>query len=132
VSVHLLDASVLIPITSPEHVHHERAARWAVGQPRLALCPVVEGALVRYAVRLGATAGVVQDSLRVWRARPGFEFWPDDISYVDADLSAVRGHRQVTDAYLVAVARAHGGLLATLDDGVAQSHPQHTVLLPSL
>jgi predicted nucleic acid-binding protein len=30
------------------------------------------------------------------------------------------GHRQVTDAYLLALCQRHGGLLATLDRGVAE------------
>ena len=34
-------------------------------------------------------------------------------------LAGVIGHRQVTDAYLVALARHHHGRLATLDKGLA-------------
>lgn len=129
-TVHLLDASVLIPVSSPEHVHHERASRWVARRRGLALCPVVEGALARYAVRLGATTATVQDVLRAWRTRPGVEFWPDDVSYADADLSAVRGHRQIAAAYLVALATSHGGVLATMDEGLVRAHPDHSVMLP--
>ena len=48
------------------------------------------------------------------------EFWPDDLEVsraIPVDLPLV-GHRQVTDAYLVALAASRGGVLATLDRGV--------------
>ena len=49
---------------------------------------------------------------------PGHEFWPDDISMLDEeriDLSRLLTSGQVTDSYLLALAIAHGGQLATLD-----------------
>ena len=53
---------------------------------------------------------------------PRCRFWPDSISYAETDLTSVRGHRQVTDAYLVSLARACGGVLVTLDSGLAALH----------
>ncbi len=41
------------------------------------------------------------------------------------------GHRQVTDAYLASLARAHSGRLATMDRGLAALHPDVTVLVPT-
>ena len=38
-------------------------------------------------------------------------------------------HRQVTDAYLVALARHHGGRVATLDKGLAALHGGDVLLL---
>lgn len=130
-TTYLLDASVLIPLMAAEHVHHQRASRWAAEVERVATCPVVEGALVRFAVRLGARGVDAQHSLRLLRSRPGFVFWPDANSYLDVDLSPVRGHRQVTDAYLVGLAESHGGILATLDAGLAEQWPDRAHLLTS-
>jgi len=45
-------------------------------------------------------------------------FWPCDVSLLDAqvaDPSRVHGPRQVTDAYLLALAVAKGGRLVTFD-----------------
>ena len=45
-------------------------------------------------------------------------FWPDAVSLLDAgriSWSAVLGARQVTDAYLLALAVEQGGRLVTLD-----------------
>jgi predicted nucleic acid-binding protein len=55
--------------------------------------------------------------------------WPDEIRYEAAHLGGVIGHRQVTDAYLVALARHHGGRLATLDRGLAALHGEEVELL---
>jgi hypothetical protein len=50
---------------------------------------------------------------------PGRGFWPDSVSYADADLDHVRGHRQVTGAYLASlVAGRPGSSLATFDGGL--------------
>lgn len=130
-TTYLLDSSVLIPLTAAEHVQHERAVSWAASISRFAICPVVEGALVRFAVRLGARATDVQQTLRLMRSRAGFEFWPDSISYVDLNLAHVRGHAQVTDSYLAGLATSNGGILATLDEGLAQQCPESTLLLPA-
>jgi len=130
-TTYLLDANVLIALSVAEHVHHDRATRWAATTGRFALCPIAEGALIRFLVRLGVRAHDAQQLLKVLRTNPEVEFWADSISYGDADLTRVRGHRQTTDAYLVALAKARGGVLATLDEGLAGEHPDLSLLLPA-
>jgi predicted nucleic acid-binding protein len=51
------------------------------------------------------------------RALPGHQFWPDDISLVDSETDSAKmlTSAQVTDTYLLALAKAHGGQLATFD-----------------
>jgi uncharacterized protein len=133
VTTYLLDANVLIALTVTEHEHHERASRWASGIERCALCPIVEGALVRLLVRIGESALVAQEVLRSVRAMPGCASWPDSLSYVDADLRHVHGHRQVADAYLASLAAGSPGCtLATLDHRLARDLPELTTLLPAI
>ena len=67
-------------------------------------------------------------------AADGYQFWADDQSYGTIDLNHVRGHRQVTDAYLLGLVRAHDGAqhparLATFDEAIAQLSPKLVVLL---
>jgi predicted nucleic acid-binding protein len=93
------------------------------------VCPVVEGALVRFLLRIGETAETAAAVLAGIRAAGRCEFWPDSISYDDVDLSTVRGHRQVTDSYLAALARARSGRLATFDQALAERHADDCVLL---
>ncbi len=132
-TTYLLDANVLIALTVADHEHHARTSAWASGIDSFAVCPVVEGALVRFLVRVGEGAAVAQQVLRAVRALPGCEFWPDSLSYATADLGRVRGHRQVTDAYLVSLAADRtDATLATLDEGLVQSQPQRTLLIPDL
>lgn len=128
--IFLLDANVLIALTNPEHVHSERSDRWFTAAPRVAVSPVVEGALVRYMVRSGAAVASVRQLLLGLRDDTRFEFWPDDLSYADVDLGHVVGHRQVTDTYLAALAVHHGGRLATLDAALSRELPEATFLIP--
>jgi toxin-antitoxin system PIN domain toxin len=133
VTTYLLDANVLVALTIKEHEHHERATAWMAGIDRFAVCPIVEGALVRFFVRLGESAATAVAVLTAVRALPSAEFWPDDLSYTQADLSHVVGHRQVTDAYLLDLARHHrGASLATFDEGLTMVDPSRVVMVPEL
>jgi predicted nucleic acid-binding protein len=53
---------------------------------------------------------------------PRHEFWPDDATYLDIPTRGIAGHRQVTDAYLVLLAKKHGGSVATLDRALVAVH----------
>lgn len=61
---------------------------------------------------------VIAKVLKAFREMPGHQFWPDNISIVDdehIDTNLLSNHSRVTDSYLLALAQAHGGRLATLD-----------------
>lgn len=129
-TTYLFDANVLIALTVAEHEHHDRASRWAAGIEHFALCPVVEGALIRFLLRIGESATAATEVLRAVHALPGCDFWADSLTYIDAGLGHVRGHRQVTDAYLASLASANGGVLATLDEALAEELTAEVVLVP--
>lgn len=127
---YLLDANVLIALTISDHEHHERARAWAASASVLAVSPIVEGALVRFLVRLGESAATAQAVLEALEAARGVEFWPEALSFRGVDLTHVVGHRQVTDAYLATLAAERGGRLATFDVGLARELPGSVVLIP--
>lgn len=127
---YLLDANVLIALTVREHEHHRRATRWAADVDQFAVCPIVEGALLRFLVRIGESAHAAVEVLRAVHAVPRCEFWPDSLSYARADLGHIAVHRQLTDAYLASVASSQGGVLATLDQALADELPTATFLVP--
>lgn len=130
-TTYLLDANVLLSLAVEDHPRHERATQWARDLRRFAVCPVVEGALVRLVVHMGSPAEAAIESLRHLRDRRGYEFWPDSMSYRDAVLGHVRGHRQVTDAYLASLAGSRADArLATFDRGLAEALPELTFLIP--
>ncbi|SEB36526.1 hypothetical protein SAMN04489806_0176 [Paramicrobacterium humi] len=129
-SAYLLDANVLIALTVAEHEHHARASAWAEGVERFALCPVVEGAFLRYFVRIGESVDSGLRILGAVRRLERCEYVADAISYLDADLSHVRGYRQLTDAYLASLAAASGARLATFDQALARDLPKTVTFIP--
>ena len=106
-------------------MHHEPAHTWfaAAGSRSFATCPLTENGLLRIVghPRYPSSPGSPAEAafmLRALRALKGHRFWPDDISLLDTqrvDISRVLTHGQVTDSYLLALAVAHGGRLASMD-----------------
>jgi len=76
-----------------------------------------------------ASNGALQ-LIQLIESMPGHEFWPDTLAYSEISLAGVIGHRQVTDAYLIALAASHGGQLATMDRGLALLYPEKVVYVP--
>ncbi len=127
----LLDANVLVALAVADHIHHDAAEEWfARRRGRFATCPITQGALIRLVVRHGATPGQATAVLAGLTAHRHHDFWPDDVDFAAVEMSGVIGHRQVTDAYLAALARHHGGQVATFDHGLAVLHPDVTVTVP--
>lgn len=129
--VHLLDGNVLVALIDEAHVHHAPARQWfARLSGGFATCPITQGTLVRLVMRLGGH-GVEQALalLAMVTAHARHHFWPDALPYDAVRWHGVMGHRQVTDAYLAALARHHGGKLASFDKGLVALHPDVGVAL---
>lgn len=130
-TTYLLDSNALIALSIEEHEHHTRVARWAATEKQLAICPIVEGALIRFFVRTGERVSSSLDLLRAIRSEERMSFWPENLSYADCPMTHVHGHRQVTDAYLAALAAGRrDARLATLDEALAADCPATAVLIP--
>jgi uncharacterized protein len=129
-TTHLLDANALIALVLADHEHHDRAVAWAAKVERIALCPIVQGALIRFLIRVGESQATAAATLSSMHASPRCEFWADSISYTTAKLGHVIGHRQVTDAYLASLAASRGGRLATFDLALASVFPDDVDLIP--
>lgn len=128
----LLDASLLIPLVIEDHTHHDAAVAWfSPLTTTFATCPITQGALLRFLIRGGVATPAAMQVLEAVTASPAHEFWPDEVPYFRAALRGVVGHRQVTDAYLVTLARHRGGRLATFDAGLASLHPDVADLVPA-
>lgn len=128
----LLDANVLIALTIDDHVHHQAAEEWfASTGSGFATCPITQGALLRQLLRAGDAVVDAQKSLADFVTHPRHEFWPDALEYGDVPLFGVVGHRQVTDAYLAALAHVNRGRLVTFDRGLTALYPDIAVLVPT-
>jgi toxin-antitoxin system PIN domain toxin len=124
----LLDVNVLVALFDPAHVHHEFAHDWFArdGRAGWATCPLTENGFVRVLAHpaYGGTVGRVADllmRLRRFCESGGHVFWEDAVSLRDKtvfDLSVATGPRQLTDIYLVGLAHARKGRLATFDRSI--------------
>lgn len=90
---YLLDVNVLIALIDPAYVQHDEVHEWfgKVGHKAFATCPITENG-------------------------------PYSISLVQSDLvdpALLSSHNRVTDSYLLALARANKGKLATMDHKLA-------------
>jgi uncharacterized protein len=121
----LLDVNVLVALFDPDHVHHELAHDWFEDNRTSgwATCPLTENGFVRVLGNLARRGEFVPipelvKSLRTFCASGHHEFWPDAVSMRDErlfDLSFARGHRQLTDVYLLGLAVKRRGRLVTFD-----------------
>jgi toxin-antitoxin system PIN domain toxin len=139
----LLDVNVLVPLLWPPHVHHAAAQGWfaAFHEEGWATCPITQLGCAR----ILATAAVSQGALTVQAAVASIEeilsethhkFWPADLPISEtrfaASLPNLQGPGQLTDRYLLALAAAHGGTLATFDRGAGVGLPADSPLLAHL
>jgi toxin-antitoxin system PIN domain toxin len=135
VSAHLLDANVLIALFWPAHEHHARVQSWFADNHKSgwATCPITQAAVIR----ILSNPAFSRDALSPEQAvalldsnlkHPAHRFWPDEISVIEALLplkQRLAGHQQITDAYLIGLARHHKGKLVTLDRGVPALLPEN-------
>lgn len=120
----LLDVNVLLALLDSDHVDHEQAHTWlgeAIGDG-WATCAITENGFVRILSQprypSPVAPGVAVDLLGQACDTEHHEFWACDVSLLNpivVDRQRVHGTRQVTDAYLLALAVAHEGRLVTFD-----------------
>ncbi len=97
-------------------VRSDERRRWAT-------CPITENDVLRIVSHprypnMPGSPAIVARVLGRLRQQRGHAFWPDDISLLDEarfDVDGLLSHKQLTDSYLLGLALAHGGGLASLD-----------------
>lgn len=123
--VSLLDVNVLIALLDQAHVHHQVASRWLSAHidQGWASCPLTQTAVVRIMSQPaypGALRAIdVAQRLAQAARHPAHRFWPADVNLLDVqaplEWHRLLGHRQLADAYLLALAVRRHGRLVTLD-----------------
>jgi toxin-antitoxin system PIN domain toxin len=126
----LLDVNVLVALLDQQHVHHRRARNWLEGESTAgwASCAITQNGFVRIISRPGypnpITAKAAIDLLNTATRTEYHQFWPCSVSLLDpdaVDASRIHSHRQVTDAYLLALAANAGGRFVTFDQSISLS-----------
>lgn len=123
----LLDVNVLIALLDSAHIHHAQAMAWLSANiaSGWASCPLTQNGCIRIMSQPGyqnARALAVNAArLREAVLSPAHQFWPDDVSLLNEDLfdwQQLLNSRQLTDAYLLALAVQHKGAFVTFDHAV--------------
>jgi toxin-antitoxin system PIN domain toxin len=139
----LLDVNVLLALLDADHVDHRAARAWLGAEIAhgWASCAITENGFVRVMSqpRYPSPVPPAEAMARLARATHTghHQFWPCDRSVLDerfVDRSRVHGPRQVTDAYLLALAVAHRGRFVTFDHAlplaaVPGARPEQLVVL---
>lgn len=124
----LLDLNILTALLWPAHEHHDVAHRWfgARASARWATCSLTQLGFVR----IVSNPAFSRDALSPAEAvallaenltHPGHQFWTESLEVPAAIKgmgAGLQGYRQLTDAYLLALANSRKGVLATFDRGV--------------
>ena len=124
----LLDVSVLVALFNGGHKDHDAAHDWFHDSctDGWASCPLTENGLLRVlgnpTQRSGyLPLGELLTRLRRFCSSSDHHFWADSISFRDPDvfdMEKIRGQRQLTDVYLLALAAKRNGRLVTFDQRV--------------
>jgi uncharacterized protein len=124
----LLDINILAALLWPTHEHHDVAHRWfgGRGDALWATCSLSQLGFVR----IVSNPAFSRDALSPLEAlallaenlaHPAHEFWTDSLQVplaVKGMEARLQGHKQLTDAYLLALAHRRKGVLATFDRGL--------------
>jgi uncharacterized protein len=120
----LLDINVLLALLDSDHVDHGRALDWLEAEigGGWASCAITQNGFVRVISQpqypSPVSPGVAVELLERACSTDHHVFWPCDVSLLDArvvDRARLHGPRQVTDAYLLALAISREGRLVTFD-----------------
>lgn len=124
---YLLDSSVVIALLTDSHIHRWRVIEWIERSPKtIALCSITQGAFLRVYLQSqpGATFGQGIEALLQLSRQPEVTFLTDNGDYLDVPARGIRGHRQITDAYLAHLAEKNDLTLATLDLAQTALYPK--------
>jgi toxin-antitoxin system PIN domain toxin len=111
----LLDVNLLLACGWQSHAEHARALAWLDELIEFYTCPLVELGFIRVSMgpAFRATFSDAIQALQALKRRKSAR--SISVDFDASNIPAVSSHVDVTDAYLVALAQAHGLSLATLD-----------------
>lgn len=137
----LLDVNVWLALSDSDHASHAAAHEWFAREASdgWASCAITQNGFVRIVSNPSYPNAVAPAEALTMLASAtssgAHEFWHCDIELGSSiDTGHLLGHRQITDAYLLALAVEHSGRFVTLDKSiplqlVPGATPQHLVTI---
>ncbi len=112
---HLLDVNFLLACAWQSHANHAKARAWLEARTSFATCPITQLGFLRVSLSPGYRASFADAmaALEDITKRKEAKFIADDLP--GAKVPPVTSFSDMTDAYLVALAKKHDLNLATLD-----------------
>ena len=134
----LLDVNTLIALIDPSHAAFEKAHEWfGAHSGGVATCAIVQNGAARiisqvnYAAKMRQSVSAAIGIVREFCEASDHQFWHQDVALVDEstfDDANLLGPKQITDAYLLAMAVRNSGVFVTFDAGI----PVHAVRCAAL
>ncbi|MPZ51645.1 MAG: VapC toxin family PIN domain ribonuclease [Acidimicrobiia bacterium] len=124
----LLDINFLLALLDSDHIYHEQAHQWLDREidDGWASCAITENGFVRIISQPRYPSPISpSEAMHLLSAAtdtPHHVFWPGTVSLLNEDIverSRIHNPRQVTDAYLLALAVVNDGRFVTFDRSVA-------------
>jgi toxin-antitoxin system PIN domain toxin len=122
-TAYLFDVNVLLAMFDPGHEHHRAARHWwdTRSDDEWCTCPITENGFLRIASGSGYPRILerLPDLIVIFKTlcnAPDHRYWPADVFLSDVvPPKTPITSAKTTDIYLLALAIAHGGKLATFD-----------------
>lgn len=123
----LLDVNILIALLDGSHIHHRLVTDWLARNidEGWASSPITQNGCIRILSQPdypnAVPAAQVAARLSEATQHPSHQFWADTFSLLQLgslEWGRILSSRQVTDAYLLALAVQQGGRYVTLDRGI--------------
>jgi hypothetical protein len=124
---HLLDVNALVGLLWSMHSLHGKTRAWFARERPIVLgCALTELSFIRVSMADKTIAASFDDAERVLSQfitalGPRYRFVDAKPPGAMLRGKSIRSHKEVSDAYLCALAEANGAMLATLDTGI--KHP---------
>jgi uncharacterized protein len=126
---YLLDLNALISLADPDSIHYQAMQQWfdSTGKDDWGVCPLTESGFVRVTTNpkfSGSARTVAQatEILAEFSRFSGYRYWQimDSWAGLTAPFATrIKGHQQVTDAYLLGMAIREEGVLVTFDASIS-------------
>ena len=129
-AIELPDINLMLAILDQAHPNHIRGKAWfsSASVTGWATCPLTQNGFVRVlstqsypGIRMRTEDAVALLKTAVANHPLTHHFWEDSISIYDASLinpTRLRGPKQITDIYLLALCQKHRSTFVTFDQGI--------------